>query len=55
MARKPKPSISEGDLVILKGRVTRVDDSGEHITVHVNGYDYAVTLGIEWVEKVPAK
>ena len=44
--------ISEGDEVVLKGRVARVDDSRERITVNLNGYDFPITLRIKWAQKV---
>ncbi len=51
--RKPKNAIEEGDEVVLKGRVSRIDDEGEFVTVQLHGYDYPVTVRVKWVEKAP--
>jgi hypothetical protein len=36
--------IVEGDNVLLRGEVARVDDDGDRITVRIKGYGIPVTL-----------
>ena len=36
--------IVEGDNVVLRGEVARVDDDGDRITVRIKGYGIPVTL-----------
>ncbi len=36
--------IVEGDSVLLRGEVMRVDDDGDRITVRIKGYGIPVTL-----------
>ena len=54
MPRKPKPDISEGDEVILRGRVTKVMDGDRPIfvvQVHHTMVDGRVQMSREGIER----